>query len=65
LDLDSSFVISDKWQDAEAARTVGCTSLLLQSPWIGTAHRDFVLPKLAAIVGKILRLRTARQAVAA
>ena len=58
LDLDHSFVISDKWQDAEAARTVGCTSLMLQSPWIRTGHRDFVLPDLAAAVEKILRLRT-------
>ena len=27
LDLDRCFVISDKWQDAEAARAVNCTSL--------------------------------------
>ena len=33
LDLDRSFVISDKWQDAEAARTAGCTSMLISSPW--------------------------------
>jgi D-glycero-D-manno-heptose 1,7-bisphosphate phosphatase len=65
VDLDRSFVISDKWQDAEAARTAGCLSLLLQSPWIGTVHRDFVLPDLAAIVDKILSLRTTRRPVAA
>jgi D-glycero-D-manno-heptose 1,7-bisphosphate phosphatase len=65
LDLDRSFVISDKWQDAEAARIAGCVSLLLQSPWVGTVHRDFVLPDLAAAVAKILYLRTARRAVAA
>ncbi len=59
LDLDRSFVISDKWQDAEAARTAGCTSLLLQSPWVRSVHRDFVLPDLTAIVQKILHLRTA------
>ncbi len=56
LDLDRSFVISDKWQDAEAARTGGCTSLMLQSPWLGAVHRDFVLPDLAAVVDKILQL---------
>src|SRR5213594_3660889 len=28
LELDRSFVISDKWQDAAAARVLGCTSLL-------------------------------------
>jgi D-glycero-D-manno-heptose 1,7-bisphosphate phosphatase len=65
LDLDRSFVISDKWQDAEAARTAGCTSLLLQSPWVGDVHHDFVLPDLDAIVDKILRLRAGNSAVAA
>jgi len=65
LDLDHSFVISDKWQDAEAARTAGCTSLLLKSPWVGTVHRDFVLPDLGAIVAKILYLHAARRAVTA
>lgn len=59
LALDRSFVISDKWQDAEAARSVGCTSLLIKSPWNGTAHHDFVLPDLTAIVEKILQLRAA------
>ena len=65
LDLDRSFVISDKWQDAEAARAAGCTSLLLQSPWVGDVHHDFVLPDLDAIVDKILRLRAGNRAVAA
>ncbi len=65
LDLDRSFVISDKWQDAEAARTAGCTSLLMQSPWVGKVHRDFVLPDLAAIVEKILHLNTATRAMVA
>ena len=57
LNLDHSFVVSDKWQDAEAARTAGCTSLLLQSPWIGNVHHDFVLPDLDAIAEKILALK--------
>ena len=57
LNLDCSFVVSDKWQDAEAARTAGCTSLLLQSPWIGNVHHDFVLPDLETIAEKILRLK--------
>jgi D-glycero-D-manno-heptose 1,7-bisphosphate phosphatase len=65
IDLDRSFVISDKWQDAEAARTTGGTSLLLQSPWIGNVHHDFVLPDLAAIVEKILQLRVASPVMAA
>jgi len=65
LDLDRSFVISDKWQDAEAARAAGCTSLLLQSAWVGDGHHDFVLPDLDAIADKIIQLRTVGRAVAA
>jgi D-glycero-D-manno-heptose 1,7-bisphosphate phosphatase len=65
LSLDRSFVISDKWQDAEAARAAGCTSLLLQSPWISAARRDLVLPDLAAVVDKLLRLGTAKPLMAA
>lgn len=56
LDLSRSFVISDKWQDAEAARRAGVTSVLLDSPWLGGGHHDFVLPDLATIVEKILQL---------
>jgi D-glycero-D-manno-heptose 1,7-bisphosphate phosphatase len=65
LDLDRSFVISDKWQDAEAARIAGSTSLLINSPWVGKVHRDFVLPDLAAIVEKILTLQRSKKPVAA
>jgi D-glycero-D-manno-heptose 1,7-bisphosphate phosphatase len=65
LNLDHCFVISDKWQDAEAGRAVNCTSLLLQSPWNGTARRDLVLPDLAAVVDKLLRLRTSKPLLAA
>jgi D-glycero-D-manno-heptose 1,7-bisphosphate phosphatase len=56
LDMDRSFVVSDKWQDAEAARLVGCTSLLLKSPWIGRTHHDLVLPNIEVITEKILEL---------
>jgi D-glycero-D-manno-heptose 1,7-bisphosphate phosphatase len=62
LNLDHSFVISDKWQDAEAARSVGCTSLMISSPWLGTVHRDFVLPDLKTAVEKILALKKIRRA---
>ena len=57
INLDHSFVISDKWQDAEAARTAGCTSLLVESPYIGQGHHDFVLPNLQAIADKIILLK--------
>jgi D-glycero-D-manno-heptose 1,7-bisphosphate phosphatase len=65
LDLDRSFVVSDKWQDAEAARAAGCTSLLVQSAWIGNVHHDFVLPDLGSIVEKMLQLRGSAQPVGA
>jgi D-glycero-D-manno-heptose 1,7-bisphosphate phosphatase len=58
LNLDRSFVISDKWQDAEAALQAGCTSVMLDSPWLGTVHHDLVLPDLRAAVEKILQLQT-------
>ncbi len=58
LDLEGSFVISDKWRDAEAARAAGCTSLLLKSPWLGSVHHDLILPNLAAAVTTLLRLHS-------
>ena len=63
LDLDRCLVISDKWQDAEAARTTGCTSLLIKSPWVGSGHHDFVLPDLTTVVDKILQLHTNKRAL--
>jgi len=65
LDLSRSFVISDKWQDAEAARRAGVTSVLLDSPWLGHGHHDFVLPDLATIVAKILQLAAPAAALVA
>jgi D-glycero-D-manno-heptose 1,7-bisphosphate phosphatase len=64
LNLEHSFVISDKWQDAEAARNAGCTSLLLESPWVGKVHRDFLLPDLALIVEKILQVHRSKRTMA-
>lgn len=57
LDLDHSFVISDKWQDAKAAQNAGCTSILLNSPWTGGGHHDFVVDHLEAAVAKVLQLQ--------
>jgi D-glycero-D-manno-heptose 1,7-bisphosphate phosphatase len=64
LNLQQCFVISNKWQDAEAALNAGCTSLLISSPWIGNGHRDIVLPTLAAAVNKITRLQSGAAAAA-
>src|ERR1041385_6929093 len=58
LNLEHSFVISDKWQDAEAARNAGCISLLLDSPWVGKVHRDFLLTNLSEVVAKIQQLQS-------
>lgn len=58
LDLERSFVVSDKWQDARAAHLTGCTSLLVRSPWNGKGHYDFVLANLAEAVEKILQLHS-------
>ncbi len=58
IDLDHSFVISDKWQDAKAAQIAGCTSVLVQSPWIGRDHHDFVVPDFESAVSKVLHLHT-------
>ena len=57
LNLDHSYVISDRWYDSEAARTAGCTSLLIDSPWIGQGHHDFVLPDLKTVVQKIIQVK--------
>ena len=57
LDLDRSFVISDKWQDVGAARAAGSTSLHIQSPWPTSVHPDLVLPSFATAVGKLLQLQ--------
>jgi D-glycero-D-manno-heptose 1,7-bisphosphate phosphatase len=65
VDLEQSFIISDKWQDAQAARAVGCTSLLIKSPWIGSGHHDFVLGSLSEIVEKILKFPENRRPLAA
>jgi D-glycero-D-manno-heptose 1,7-bisphosphate phosphatase len=64
LDLSRSFVVSDKWQDAEAARRAGVTSLMLDSPWLGPGHHDFVLPDLATLVDRLLQLSNPAEAFA-
>lgn len=57
LDLERSFVISDKWQDAQAAHVASCRSILLQSRWNGSGHHDFIVPDLDSAVSKILELQ--------
>ena len=57
VDLERSFIISDKWQDAQAAHIAGCTSILIKSPWNGSGHHDFVVPDIAAAASKILQVQ--------
>lgn len=54
LDLDHSFVVSNKWEDAKAAQIAGCTSVLCRSPWVGNDHHDFLVDDLEAAIRKIL-----------
>ena len=56
LDMDFSFVVSDKWYDAAAAHVAGCNSILIESPLNGHGHHDFVVKDLAAATDKILGL---------
>jgi D-glycero-D-manno-heptose 1,7-bisphosphate phosphatase len=59
LDLDHSYVVSDKWQDAKAAQVAGCTSVMIRSPWVGTDHHDCLVDDLATAVKKILGMVSA------
>lgn len=65
LDLDRCYVISDKWQDAKAAQVAGCTSVMIDSPWVGKDHHDFLVPDFETAVRKILQLHQAPVAFAA
>ena len=58
IDLEHSFVISDKWQDAKAAQNAGCTSLLIESPWNGDGHHDFIVSDLSAAVARIAEIQS-------
>jgi len=57
IDFDRSFVIGNRWQDAETARIAGCVSLLIRSPLIGRGHHDYVLNDLPSVVEKIMELK--------
>jgi len=59
LDLERSFVVSDKWQDARMAQAVGATSILLKSPWNGNGHHDFVISDLRHLAAKVHQLSSA------
>lgn len=56
VDLDHSFVVSDRWIDAEMADAAGATSVLIRSTHNGNGHHDFVVEDFAAAVAKILEI---------
>lgn len=56
IDINHSYVVSDKWQDAEAAQVLGCVSVMLDSPWVGSGHRDYLMNSLSEIGDKIAYL---------
>lgn len=58
VDLDHSFVVSDRWVDAEMAEAAGATSVLIRSRHNGNGHHDFIVPDLASAVTKILEIAT-------
>ncbi len=59
LDLERCYVVSDKWQDAHAAHLLGCTSLLLKSPWNGSSHHDLIVNKLGDVAARIIQAHSA------
>jgi len=56
LDLDQSFVISDKEADAKAAQIAGCTSVMVRSPWLGMEFHSFVVDDVPGAAQRILEL---------
>lgn len=60
LDLDQSFFVSPRLQDAAAARAAGCTPILLSSPLNGkyAAKSGFsIVPNIQAAVSTIFKIR--------
>lgn len=56
VDLDHSFVVSDRWVDAEMAEAAGATSVLIRSKHNGNGHHDYVVADLDSAVAKILEI---------
>lgn len=54
INLEQSYVISGKWQDAEAARQFGATSILIDSPWARERRHDLIANDFDHAAEKIL-----------
>ncbi len=56
LDLEHSFVVSDRWEDAELADAVGATSVLIRSKTNGNGHHDYVVPDFQSAITKVMEV---------
>ena len=56
LDLEHSFVVSDRWEDAEMADAVGATSVLVRAKANGNGHHDYIVADFAAAVAKVIEV---------
>ncbi len=54
INLEQSFIVSEKWQDAEAARQIGSTPILIDSPWAHERRHDWIAADFSAAVDRIL-----------
>ena len=61
INLEQSFVVSSRWQDAEAARQIGCTSILIDSPWVRERRHDWIAQDFNCAVQKIIDGKTIHQ----
>lgn len=55
--LRDSYMISDKWQDANVARVLGVTSVMINSPFLHNCRHDFLVNNLDEAVEKVLYLK--------
>jgi D-glycero-D-manno-heptose 1,7-bisphosphate phosphatase len=63
LSLGQSYVISHRWQDSDAARVAGATSIMVKSPWLGKGHVDFFVQDFTRAADKVIDVnRTLRKA---
>jgi D-glycero-D-manno-heptose 1,7-bisphosphate phosphatase len=62
--LGQSFIISNRWQDGEAARLIGSTALFIESPWLGRNRHDFALRDFEAAAEKVLERERFQRRVA-
>jgi D-glycero-D-manno-heptose 1,7-bisphosphate phosphatase len=61
IDLNRSFVISERWQDASAAHSANCTSILLRSQFNGKCHHDIIRDDLSGILAEIIGVPSHRR----